>query len=68
MSDNQAPLVAITSCSSVNVDAPFVAMLSDSSQGADNRGSRSMSSGDEAARLAQAAWMVEQAEGNEEVA
>jgi hypothetical protein len=50
------------------LEAPFVALLSDSSQGADNRGSRSMSSGDEAARLAQAAWMVEQAQGNEEVA
>jgi len=55
-------------CSRGYVEAPFVALLSDSSQGADNRGSRSMSSGDEAARLAQAAWTVEQAQGNEEVA
>jgi hypothetical protein len=55
-------------CSRGYVEAPFVALLSGSSQGAYNRGSRSMSSGDEAARLARAAWMVEQAQGNEEVA
>ncbi len=33
-----------------------------------HRGSRSMSSGEEAARLAQPAWMVERVQGNEEVA
>jgi hypothetical protein len=46
-------------CSRGCVEAPFVALLPDGSQGADNRGLPSMSSGDEAERLAQAAWMVE---------
>jgi AmiS/UreI family transporter len=65
--DRAVPGRDLPLCSRGCVESPFVALMSDSSQGADNRGLPSMSSGGETARRAQAAWMVERAQGNEEV-